>query len=151
MNLTKGQFDGLNGLLAALALLLVLMFAPTIIFAIKGDSVGVAISLTVIGMLFLGLLVMGSVAIGATYTRRTMQDGANIALQAQDLNDRWDVQKFGSATKLLVEGARIAKSIRDPEMAPLPMPSQGDLGWMPDVAVLQRGDDGDWVDGDDLT
>ena len=148
MKLTKGQFDGLNALLAALGLLLVLMFAPTIIFAIKGDTVGVAISLTVIAMLFLGLLVMGSVAVGATYTRRTMQDGANIALQAQDLNDRWDVQKFSSATKLLVEGARAARSIREPEMAPLPMPSQGDLGWMPDVAVLPTGDDGDWVDGD---
>jgi len=149
MKLTKGQFDGLNALLAALGLLLVLMFAPTIIFAIKGDTVGVAISLTVIAMLFLGLLVMGSVAVGTTYTRRTMQDGANIALQAQDLNDRWDVQKFSSATKLLVEGARAARSIREPDMAPLPMPSQGDLGWMPDVAVLEPGDDGDWVDGDD--
>ena len=145
------QFDGVNGILAALALLLILMFAPTIIFAIRGDAVGVAISLTVISMLFLGCLVMGAFALGARHNKKAMQDGAQIALAAQEFNDRWDASKFKTAGSLLQEGARIGKAIREPDITPLPMPSQGSLEWLPDVAVLEHGDDGDFVDVIDST
>ena len=140
------SFDGVNGLLAALGLLLALMFAPTIIFAIKGDTVGVAISLTVIVMLGLGCLVMGSFALGAQSNKKAMQDGANIALAAQEFNDKWDASKFKTAGTLLQEGARIGKSIRESDIAALPMPSQGGLGWLPDVNVLEHGDGEDWQD-----
>lgn len=140
------QLDGLGALLAALCVLIVLMFAPAVIFAIKGDRVGFAISVTVIAMLFLGLLVMGAVAVGASYTKSTMKEGAQIALASQDFNDRWDVQKFKSATTLMVEGARIAKSLQQPDIPALPMPSQG-LDWLPRVSLLEDVNAGEW-DGD---
>ena len=136
------QLDGLQALLAALGGLLLLMFAPAIFFAIKGDRVGFAISLTVIAMLFLGLLVMGAVAIGAAYTRSTMRDGANIALQAQDFNDRWDVSKMNNTTKLFIEGARAGRSLQQPEFPPFPLPSQG-MDWLPPVTMFQD-DEEEW-------
>ena len=151
MNRQNWQLDGVNGVLIALGLFLVLMFAPTIIFAIKGDAVGVAISITVISMLFLGCLVMGAFALGARHNKKAMQDGANIALAAQEFNDKWDASKFKTAGSLLQEGARIGKQIREPDITTLPMPSQGSLHWLPDVAMLDHEDDGDWPDTIDST
>ena len=145
------QFDGVNGLLAALVVLFVIMFVPTIIFAIKGDALGVAISLTVISMLFLGCLVMGAFALGARHNKKAMQDGAEIALAAQEFNDKWDASKFKTAGSLLTEGARLGKSIREPDHIALPMPSQGAFDWLPDVAMLEHGDDGDLGDVIDST
>jgi hypothetical protein len=136
------QFDGLGALLAALGGILLLMFAPVIFFAIKGDKIGVAISITMIAMLLLGLLVMCAVAVGAAYTRSTMRDGAGIALSAQDFNDRWDAAKMNNTTKLFIEGARAGRSLQQPEISPLPMPSQG-LDWLPSVTVFQDEEE-DW-------
>jgi len=138
------QLDGLSGLLFALIAGIVLMLAPAVFFAVKGDPVGFAVSVAVIAMIFLGLLVMGAVAVGAAYTRSTMRDGAGIALQAQDFNDRWDTAKMGHMSKIFTEGARTAKSIREPDIPALPMPSQGGLEWMPPIAMLEGGDNGDW-------
>ena len=136
------EFDGLGALLAALVIAGLVMCAPLAFFAIKGDRVGFAVSVAVLAMLFLGLLVMGAVAVGAAYTRRTMRDGAGIALQAQDFNDRWDTAKMNNTTKLFIEGARAGRSLQQPEIPPLPMPSQG-LDWLPHMAVLED-EEADW-------
>jgi len=141
---TLFQIDGFGAIVALIGFIMLLLFGPSVFFAIKGDKLGFAISVTVLIMLFLAGVVMAAVAIGAEYSRRTMRDGANIALAAQDFNDRWDTAKFQGATKLLIEGARAAKSLREPEIPSLPMPSQGNLDWLPPVSMLDRGDDQDW-------
>ena len=148
MNGNKLQLDGLQAIVAVLGLLLVLMFAPTLFFAIKGDQLGFFISLTVIAMLFLGLMIMGAVAMGAEYTRRTMRDGASIALQSQDFNDRWDIKKMDISSKLFIEGARAGRSLQQgAQSPPLPLPSQG-LEWLPPVEVLNEPDgDGHYLEG----
>lgn len=135
---TKG-FDGLQALVMGIGFIILLMFAPTVYFAIKGDQTGFAVSIAVLAMLFLGFMVMGAVALGAEYTRRTMRDGAELALAAQESDDRRDAQEFGIAARLFTAGARTAQGLRAPDHMPLPLPSQG-LDWLPPVEMLDSGD-----------
>ena len=135
------HIDNLGAVLGGLGVFLLIVFSPSLFFAIKGDQLGFAISITIIAVLFLGVLLIAAFAIGMAYTRSTMRDGAGIALQAQDFNDRWDVAKMGHQTKIFTEGARAARSLQVPTEPLMPLPSQ-DPSWMPEVALLQDVGDG---------
>ncbi len=148
MRIDQNTVDGLKALVGTMAVVLVLLFLPTIIFAIKKDPVGVAISLTIIGMLFLGIVVMGAMLAGAAWTRKNMMDGARMAMASQDFNDRWDVAKMNNMTKLFTEGARAAGRLKPPapeETLALPLPSQG-MDWLPSVTMFQDDEviEGEW-------
>ena len=140
MNITQYQVDGLKAIIVSMAAILLLLFVPVLIFAIKGNDKAVAVCLTVIAMLFLGIVVMGAVAAGATWTRNTMRDGANIALAAQESDDRRDIKQMDTLGKLMIEGGRIAQRMRPgSEPTALPLPSQA-LDWLPEVSLLEEGD-----------
>jgi hypothetical protein len=146
MKLTDFQMDGLKAMIAAMVAGLFFLFAPVLYFAIKGDEVGVAASLVAIFMLFLGIVVMGAVAVGSAWTRSTMRDGAMLALGSEDRNDRSDIAKMNNMTKLFSAGAQAARGLKPGENTALPLPSQNFSGWLTDVDIpavdlLESGED----------
>jgi len=87
--------------------------------------------------LWLGLLIVGTVAITAWWTKSTMEAGAGIALKAQESDDKRDVaqiQAVGSLAKVLMRQTR-------PEYPALPMPQQ-EADWLPALSEF------DVVDGE---
>ena len=138
MKVDRNAVDGLKALVGTMAVAVVILFLPTIVFAIKGNQVGVAVSLTIIGMLLLGIVVMGAVLAGSAWTRKNMMDGAKIAMASQDFNDRWDTAKMNNMTKMFTEGARAAGRLKPPQqdIAALPLPSQG-MEWLPSVTMFE--------------
>jgi hypothetical protein len=79
-------------------------------------------------LVIIGLAVLFGVLLGGTWTRRTMQAGAEIALKAQQVNDEWDARKTAAFAALMRQGVTIGR--QTPEQPALPLPGQlpGQLG-----------------------
>lgn len=142
MEVSKHTMDGFQKTLLGLGIVFCAVFLPTLVFIAIGNQVAAAITGTMTVAIIFAITHVAAFAGGAWYTRGTMLMGADVALRAQETNDRWDERKTASFTRIMTEGARIGRSTHPVDAAPLPMPSQGALDWMPPVAVLQDGEDG---------
>ena len=136
MELSKLKLDIFQKTLIAIGLAFLGLFGPTLFFLIIGDQVAATFTGTLTGGLLLAFTHALALTVGAHYSRHTMEKGADIALRAQETNDRWDERKSATMGKLIVEGARLgARNIGPADTPPLPLPSQG-LDWLPPVAIL---------------
>lgn len=104
-------------------------------------------------VVMVGLALIVGVFIGAVWTARTMQAGANVAVSAQKVNDEWDARKTAAFAGLVREGAVIGRqaSAALPSGAPLPLPGQGAQMILPPLAEFRQGPAArDWqvVDGE---
>ena len=136
MELSKLKLDIFQKTLITLGLAFLALFGPTLFFLITGDQVAATFTGTLTGGLLLAFTHVLAFAVGAYYSRDTMERGADVALRAQETNDRWDERKSATMGKLIVEGARIGARTTGPaDTPPLPLPSQG-LDWLPPVAIL---------------
>lgn len=139
--------DKIGKTLAVLGVAFVLALAPTLIFMATDRDVAAAVT----GTLTIGTILAAShvlaFAAGAWYTKGAMQVGADVALRAQETNDRWDERKTVAFGRLMQEGARIGRQAAgsQPDAMPLPLPSQG-LDWLPPVAALPGEDVSEWPD-----
>ena len=98
-----------------------------------------AIALGVAGVLVLiGLALLAGVLIGGAWTRRTMQDGAAIALRAQQVNDEWDAKKTAAFAGLMREGANIGRQAPGSLPALPTLPGQGDYLNLPPLAEFNE-------------
>ena len=96
-------------------------------------ALGVGGALVIVGLaLALGVL------IGGYWTRRTMADGAEIALRAQQVNDEWDARKTAALASLMRQGATIGRqSPLLPGLPGLPLPGQADT-FLPPLAEFRE-------------
>lgn len=83
--------------------------------------------------LFVFLALVAAILISATswWTRETMRAGAQIALDAQRINDEWDTKKtsaFADVVKMTLSLAKESKSISEPT---LPLITQEN--WLPQL------------------
>lgn len=130
-----------------------------LILTIMGVSSGVA-TLVTIGLIIFELYVLAAIMGTATIalylmaivtataiisshrTVRVMKEGASIALQAQEVNDRWDTQKAKVFADIFIQGAKVSAAHRPssssagmtPALPPLPLPSQ-DTSWLPSLSA----------------
>ena len=75
-------------------------------------------------LLIIGIAVLFGVLLGGTWTRRTMQAGADIALQAQRVNDEWDTKKTIALGAVMRQGATLSRQLPGAGQPALPMPGQ---------------------------
>ncbi len=80
-------------------------------------------------LVILGLALLFGVLLGGTWTRRAMQAGADIALQAQRVNDEWDTRKMTVLGNAMHQGGAIVeRQLRGGQQQPaLPLPGQVNL------------------------
>ena len=142
MEVSKRAMDGFHKTLIGLGVVFGVVFLPTLVFLVIGNQVGAAITGTLTACILAAISHVAAFAGGAWYTRGSMERGGDLVLRAQQANDRWDQVKATTSAKLMIEGARIGKSLHQPEVPHLPFPSQGEMGWMPSVDILESGDDG---------
>jgi len=142
MEKAKQNMESVRQLLAILGVLFLLLFAPTLIFLSKGNQVAAAVTGTMTLGIILAVTHVSAFAVGAWYTKGAMTMGADVALRAQETNDRWDERKTVAFGQLMREGARIGRQVAggQPNVMPLPLPSQG-LDWLPPVSALDTGED----------
>ena len=142
MEVSKQTMDGFHKTLIGLGVVFLAVFLPTLVFLAVGNQVGAAITGTLTACILAAISHVAAFAGGAWYTRGSMERGGDLVLRAQQANDRWDQVKATTSAKLMIEGARIGKSLQQPELSALPFPSQGEMGWMPTVSMLDDGEDG---------
>jgi hypothetical protein len=106
--------------------------------------------------LYLLVIVVAASVISSHRTVRIMKEGAAIALQAQEFNDKWDTQKAKVFGQVFQQGARSVQALPAnsralPGSPPLPLPSQ-DTSWMPaltattlDVEPPFEGEEGEFT------
>lgn len=83
--------------------------------------------------LWLGLLIVGTVAVTSWWTRQTMAAGAQLALRSQESDDRRDaiqIRAIADLAKILIRQSR--------DLPALPLPQQAD--WLPTLAEYEVGD-----------
>ncbi len=127
---------GVCTLVATIITLMLMAFGLQVMAAIVGTA-------TV--CLFLLLIVTASSVISSHRAVRIMKEGANIALQAQAENDRWDTQKAKVFADIFTQGAKVSASHRPAPaqllsgqpsgMPPLPLPSQDSPSWLPPLSA----------------
>lgn len=110
--------------------------AGIILWAV-GSEVAAAIVLTTTVLLWLIVVIVATVGITTWWTRQTMQQGAELVLRAQDINDRWDASKIGSLAGLMREGAKMARfngaRPEDKALPPMVLSGQSDHTWLPEL------------------
>ncbi|MBN1137702.1 MAG: hypothetical protein JXM73_14035 [Anaerolineae bacterium] len=117
--------------LIGLGVFFLVVFVPTLIFLAVDQDVAAAVTGTMTVGVLLAITHVAAFAAGTWYTRTAMHMGADIALRAQETNDRWDERKTKVFGDLVREGARIGRaSAPSAEILPLPVPSQ-DISWLP--------------------
>jgi hypothetical protein len=83
-------------------------------------------------------IILVTVAITAWWTRQTMRDGAELALRAQDINDRWDTAKIRDLAALVREGAKIGRmGAGQNSNDPLPLMTDPDDTWLPHLVEFE--------------
>jgi hypothetical protein len=75
-------------------------------------------------LVIIGLAALFGVLIGGTWTRRTMQAGAEIALKAQQVNDEWDARKTVALGAVMRQGATLGRQLPGAGQPALPFPGQ---------------------------
>lgn len=117
--------------LIGLGVFFLVVFVPTLVFLALDQDVAAAVTGTMTVGVLLAITHVSAFAAGMWYTRAAMHMGADIAIRAQETNDRWDERKTKVFGDLVREGARIGRtSASSPEVLPLPLPSQ-DVSWLP--------------------
>ena len=81
-------------------------------------------------------------AAGQWWTARTMQAGAQIALQAQNVNDAWDARKTAAFATLARAMLSLGQQAGSTTPA-LPMPQQAGGEWLPQLSEFTRGNEPD--------
>jgi hypothetical protein len=120
-----------KGILIGLGAFFLVVFVPTLVFLVLGQDVAAAVTGTVTVGVLLAISHVGAFAAGMWYTRAAMHMGAEIAIRAQETNDRWDERKTKVFGDLVREGARIGRAgAPQADVLPLPLPSQ-DVSWLP--------------------
>jgi len=118
-------------ILIGLGVFFLVVFVPTLVFLALDQDVAAAVTGTMTVGVLLAITHVAAFAAGTWYTRTAMHMGADIALRAQETNDRWDERKTKVFGDLVREGARLGRtSASSPEVLPLPLPSQ-DVSWLP--------------------
>ena len=135
MELSQLKLDIFQKTLVAIFIAFLLLFGPTIYFLLVGDQVAATFTGTLTAGLVLAFTHTLALTVGAHYSRHTMEKGADIALRAQETNDRWDERKTAAFGKIMIEGARIGRSTQPTDFPPLPLPSQA-IDWLPPIATL---------------
>jgi hypothetical protein len=120
--------------LIGLGIFFLVVFVPTLVFLALDHDVAAAVTGTMTVGVLLAITHVSAFAAGMWYTRAAMHMGADIAIRAQETNDRWDERKTKVFGDLVREGARIGRASRPSgasvEVLPLPLPSQ-DVSWLP--------------------
>jgi len=117
----------------------VLLTVTTVVLWATGNQVAAAILGTAAFFVWLSLIVVTAVAVGAWWTRKAMADGANIALQAQTVNDQWDARKTAAFATLAKEMYRAGQAaLPGGQNLALPMPSQRLDEWLPAATSFQQ-------------
>ncbi len=117
--------------LIGLGVFFLVVFVPTLVFLALDQDVAAAVTGTMTVGVLLAITHVAAFAAGTWYTRTAMHMGADIAIRAQETNDRWDERKTKVFGDLVREGARIGRaSAPAAEILPLPLPSQ-DVSWLP--------------------
>jgi hypothetical protein len=117
--------------LIGLGVFFLVVFVPTLIFLALDHDVAAAVTGTITVGVLLAITHVSAFATGMWYTRAAMHMGADIAIRAQETNDRWDERKTKVFGDLVREGARLGRaSTLSAEVLPLPLPSQ-DVSWLP--------------------
>jgi hypothetical protein len=117
--------------LIGLGVFFLVVFVPTLVFLALDHDVAAAVTGTMTVGVLLAITHVSAFAAGMWYTRAAMHMGADIAIRAQETNDRWDERKTKVFGDLVREGARIGRaSTPSAEVLPLPLPSQ-DVSWLP--------------------
>jgi hypothetical protein len=121
----------MKAVLIGLGVFFLVVFVPTLVFLALDQDVAAAVTGTMTAGVLLAFTHVAAFAAGTWYTRAAMHMGADIALRAQETNDRWDERKTKVFGDLVREGARIGRTggpVAD--VLPLPLPSQ-DVSWLP--------------------
>jgi len=117
--------------LIGLGVFFLVVFVPTLVFLALDQDVAAAVTGTMTVGVLLAITHVAAFAAGTWYTRTAMHMGADIAIRAQETNDRWDERKTKVFGDLVREGARIGRAgAPAAEILPLPLPSQ-DVSWLP--------------------
>lgn len=118
-------------ILIGLGVFFLVVFVPTLVFLALDHDVAAAVTGTMTVGVLLAITHVAVFAAGMWYTRAAMHMGADIAIRAQETNDRWDERKTKVFGDLVREGARIGRASAPPaEVLSLPLPSQ-DVSWLP--------------------
>jgi hypothetical protein len=137
MSGAKRTQSNLRTTLMIIGAVFVLVFLPTLIFLATDRDVAAAITGTLTLGTILAFTHVLAFTAGAWYTRSAMQMGADVALRAQETNDRWDERKTVAFGRLMQEGARIGRMAGggQEDVIPLPLPSQG-MDWLPPTTTF---------------
>jgi hypothetical protein len=127
----------MRGTIELLAIVCAIFLLAAIGLWVAGNS---AAALGLVGLLVGLVLLLAFAAIwalGGWWMREAMKSGAEIALRAQEQDDRWDMVQTRATTDVFKAGVAVAREVRGPgaDGTP-PLPSQGfNLPELPKYAI----------------
>ena len=93
MQTTTRRLEWFEKTLIGLVAVFAVFAGPALILLAMGNTVGAAVTGTLAACILVGISHLVAFGVGAAYTRSSMSAGADIALRAQETNDRWDERK----------------------------------------------------------
>jgi ABC-type bacteriocin/lantibiotic exporter with double-glycine peptidase domain len=129
------DLGALRELAITLAVMLFVAICGVAVLFVTGYELAALAFIAIAVMLWHLLLIVGTIMLTARFVRSTMEAGANVALQAQSVDGKWDAIQATSYTKFASELLKLQASHRgEKPAAALPMFQQNGSGnWLPDV------------------